>query len=93
MSFRLSGRRPGIRQADAYSRLAAGVSQGLSIGFRLLDSRKEPPFRLITKAELVELSLTAFPVLAGAGITAMKADQADPIRRLLLARLQSVLFL
>lgn len=58
---------------EALALIAAGVVTGLSIGFRTrADERGANGVRLITDAQLEEVSLTAFPAQPGARVTAVR---------------------
>lgn len=58
---------------EALSLISAGIVTGLSIGFRTrADERGANGVRVITDAQLEEVSLTAFPAQPGARVTAVR---------------------
>jgi uncharacterized protein len=58
---------------EAYERAKAGIAKGLSVGFRLLDHARDGAVRRITRAQLVEVSLTPWPANPGALVASLKA--------------------
>lgn len=68
---------------EAYARLKAGATKGLSVGFRLLQSAMAGAVRSITAGSIAEVSLTAFPANPAALVTAVKSEFPDcPARAL-----------
>ncbi|WP_303717740.1 HK97 family phage prohead protease [Brevundimonas naejangsanensis] len=59
------------RYAAALTR--AGALDGLSIGFRATKARREGRLRVLSRAELWEVSLVTFPMLPGARFQAQTA--------------------
>jgi len=58
---------------EAWELVKAGALDGLSIGYRTLDADYTDAARVITKAELWEVSLVTFPMNEAARIDAVKA--------------------
>lgn len=58
----------------AQALVRASALDGLSIGFRAVTARRDGALRVLTKAELWEVSLVTFPMLPGARLRAL--DQA-----------------
>lgn len=73
---------------EAYELVKAGALDGLSIGYRTLKSVMKNNVRVITQAELWEVSLVTFPMNELARIDAVKAAEMsrDEIERLLTLR-------
>lgn len=65
---------------EAHVLLKAGALDGLSIGFRTLEARRDEAtgVRTLTEIELFEISLVTFPANARARVTAVKAGVASP---------------
>ncbi len=65
---------------EAHVLLQAGALDGLSIGFRTLQSTLDDAtgVRTLTEIELFEISLVTFPANARARVTAVKAGIASP---------------
>ena len=59
---------------EAYERAKAGVAKGLSVGFQLLQHAREGAVRRITRARLVEVSLTPWPANQEALVMDLKAS-------------------
>ncbi|QGM46651.1 HK97 family phage prohead protease [Methylocystis heyeri] len=57
------------RAREVRAMLLAGDVSGLSIGFRTLKDERRNGVRHITKADLHEVSFTAFPAVPGSGVT------------------------
>jgi HK97 family phage prohead protease len=58
---------------EVYSLLREQVVKGLSIGYRTIKSRMDGGARRLIECALYEGSLVAFPMLAGAQVTAVKS--------------------
>ncbi|MCX7338259.1 MAG: HK97 family phage prohead protease [Alphaproteobacteria bacterium] len=68
-----------IRQGrEAYALLKAGIVDGLSIGFHLIQSDRLPRGRVLKEVDLREISLVTFAANPKAKITAYKQMQAPP---------------
>ena len=67
---------------EAMALVSAGAVDGLSIGYRTLESRKAQidgkDVRIIEKAEIWEVSLVTFPMNPAATINAVKAAEMSP---------------
>lgn len=55
----------------AQALVRAGALDGLSIGFRAVTARRDGALRVLTRAELWEVSLVTFPMLPGARFSAL----------------------
>jgi HK97 family phage prohead protease len=68
-----------VEQArDVAALLRDGALNGLSIGFRTLRARRGPmATRTLLEAELWEISVVTFPLLAGSTVTAIGSRQAQ----------------
>lgn len=60
------------RAREVRAMLIAGDVKGLSIGFNTTKAEMKAGVRTITAAELVEISLTAFPSVPGSGVTGVR---------------------
>lgn len=58
----------------AQALVRAGALDGLSIGFRAVTARRDGALRVLSRADLWEVSLVTFPMLPGARLRAL--DQA-----------------
>ena len=70
---------------EAYERAKAGIAKGLSVGFRLLEHARDGAVRRITRAHLVEVSLTPWPANPEALMASLKAKPSpcESIHRVL----------
>lgn len=66
------------RSREVFALVAAGVIDGLSIGFRTVKGRVDPASRVrkLVEVDLWEISIVTFPLLAGARVRATKRDAA-----------------
>lgn len=62
------------RAREVRSMLLAGDVKGLSIGFIANKAEQRDGVRVITAAELVEISITAFASVPGSGVTGIRSD-------------------
>lgn len=73
------------RARELHALLREGAVDGLSIGFRTERARTDPHtgHRRIARLDLWEISLVTFPMLPGARVTGVKADEpaASSLRR------------
>lgn len=62
------------RAREVLSLMQAGALEGLSIGFRTIDGRRDPKtgIRRLRKIDLWEISIVTFPMLPGARVSAIK---------------------
>ncbi|PIO99663.1 HK97 family phage prohead protease [Pleomorphomonas carboxyditropha] len=65
------------RSREVRAMLIAGDVKGLSIGFNTIKAELKSGIRTITAAELVEISLTAFPSVPGSGVTGVRTTNDD----------------
>jgi HK97 family phage prohead protease len=63
------------RAREVYAMLREKVADGLSIGFRTVDSVRTKTGRLLKEIDLAEISLVTLPALASARVTAVKSSQ------------------
>lgn len=74
------------RAREVRAMLAAGDVRGLSVGFSTLKAESRGTTRHITRATLMEVSLTAFPAVPGSRVTAVRTDdRAGAAARLTMA--------
>ena len=66
---------------EAYSLVKQGAVKGLSIGYRVREDAIENGIRRIKKADLYEVSLTAFPVNEKATILSVKSENIKTEKR------------
>jgi HK97 family phage major capsid protein/HK97 family phage prohead protease len=62
------------RAREVYSMLKERVVDGLSIGFRTVDSARTKTGRLLKEIDLAEISLVSLPALASARVLSVKGD-------------------
>jgi HK97 family phage prohead protease len=62
------------RAREVYAMLKEKVADGLSIGFRTVDSVRTKTGRLLKEIDLAEVSLVSLPALASARVTAVKSS-------------------
>jgi HK97 family phage prohead protease len=62
------------RAREVRAMLLAGDVKGLSIGFVTTKAEQRNGVRTITAADLVEISITAFPSVPGSGLTGIRSD-------------------
>ncbi|WP_442897053.1 HK97 family phage prohead protease [Enterovirga sp.] len=83
LGLRVRGRLdPGVARArEAASLLRGGAVDGLSIGFRVVEARRErsPPLRRLLRLDLWEISIVTFPMLPGARVEAQPRDGGTPL--------------
>lgn len=67
------------RAREAYALLKAGALRGLSIGYRVVKSRRmaDSGVRELLAVELIEVSLVTFPANSAAVVTVVKAQGAS----------------
>jgi HK97 family phage prohead protease len=61
------------RAREVYAMLKERVADGLSIGFRTVDSVRTKTGRLLKEIDLAEISLVTLPALASARVTSVKS--------------------
>jgi HK97 family phage prohead protease len=66
------------RGSEAYEMVKAGAVDGLSIGYRTIQAEKRDGARVITQADLWEVSLVTFPMNEQARVNAVKAADMTP---------------
>jgi len=68
-----------MRARELIALLAAGASDGLSIGFRTVKGRVDPRTRIrkLEAVDLWEISIVTFPLLPGARVRAVKERQSS----------------
>lgn len=66
------------RGAEAYEMVKEGAVDGLSIGYRAIQVEKRDGARVITQADLWEVSLVTFPMNEQARVDAVKAADMTP---------------
>lgn len=72
----------GVRAADeALILLKAGAIQGLSIGYREVETEPDGNIRLLKKLDLLEISIVSFPANRRARIDAVKSERMDEFAR------------
>lgn len=72
----------GVRAADeALILLKAGAIQGLSIGYREIETEPDGNIRLLKKLDLLEISIVSFPANRRARIDAVKSERMDEFAR------------
>lgn len=83
LGLRVRGRLdPGVARArEAASLLRGGAVDGLSIGFRVVEARRErsPPLRRLLRLDLWEISIVTFPMLPGARVEAQPRAGEAPL--------------
>jgi uncharacterized protein len=62
------------RAREVYAMLKEKVADGLSIGFRTVDSVRTRTGRLLKEIDLAEVSLVSLPALASARVTSVKSQ-------------------
>lgn len=67
---------------EAYVRLKAGATKGLSVGIRILKHVRDGAVRVIQALSVAEVSLTPFPANPGAQVLAVKQQEDCPLREL-----------
>jgi HK97 family phage major capsid protein/HK97 family phage prohead protease len=72
------------RAREVYAMLKEKVADGLSIGFRTVDSARTKTGRLLKEIDLAEISLVSLPALASARVTNVKSpprrEPAHPLK-------------
>jgi HK97 family phage prohead protease len=65
---------------EAYELLKLGALTGLSIGYRVVESKIEPKrkARILTDVDLFEISLVTFPANEAARVSEVKAERRGP---------------
>jgi HK97 family phage prohead protease len=72
----------GVQRADnAYALLKAGALQGLSIGYREVETQPDGNNRLLKKLDLLEISVVSFPANRRARVEAVKSERMDEFAR------------
>lgn len=66
------------RAREVLSLMRAGALDGLSIGFRVLEGRRDPKtgIRRLKKVDLWEVSIVTFPMLSTARVQAVKSNRS-----------------
>ena len=81
LGLRVRGRlNPAVARArEVASLLREGAIDGLSIGFRVVEARRErtPPLRRLLRLDLWEISVVTFPMLPGARVEALPRESRD----------------
>lgn len=67
---------------ETHALMKAGVVDSLSIGYRMVDGKKDGGVRLLTKLDLYEVSPVTFPMNEQARLTGVKAEHQDIIEKL-----------
>lgn len=72
----------GVRAADeALILLKAGAVQGLSIGYREVETEPDGNIRLLKKLDLMEISIVSFPANRRARVDAVKSERMEELAR------------
>lgn len=83
LGLRVRGRlNPAVARArEVASLLRAGDVDGLSIGFRVVEARREraPPMRRLLRLDLWEISIVTFPMLPGARVEPLPREGPAPL--------------
>lgn len=73
---------PGVRAADeALILLKNGAVQGLSIGYREVETEPDGNIRLLKKLDLLEISIVSFPANRRARVESVKSERMDEFAR------------
>ena len=67
------------RALEVRALLQAGDLSGLSIGFRTVKDERRGAVRVITQADLREISIVPFPAVPGSGVTSVRHDRHDAL--------------
>lgn len=66
---------------EAYSRVKAGAVQGLSIGYREIETEPDGNNRKLKKLDLMEISIVSFPANRRARVDAVKSERMEEFAR------------